>query len=49
MSAKSDNTFKTVTISAIWLATGYASVHLGFFTLGMAFLALLATHTIVEA
>lgn len=49
MSTKSDNLFKTITVSVIWLSVGFASIHLGFFTLGMALIAFLATLAVVEA
>ena len=49
MSTKSDNLFKTIAVSAVWISVGVASFSLGFFTLGLALIALLATYAIVEA
>lgn len=49
ISRKADNVFKTITISAIWISVGVSSFTLGFFTLGLAIFAWLATYTIVEA
>lgn len=49
MTKKNDNHFKAITISAIWVAVAVCSLKLGFFTLGVAFLAMLATDSIVNA
>lgn len=49
MTKKTDNNFKAIAISAIWVAVAVASLKLGFFTIGVAFCAFLATLSIVEA
>lgn len=49
MKKKSDDRWKAVAISSIWLAVGFASIHLGFFTLGIGLIAFLATYAVVEA
>lgn len=49
MTKKNDDRFKSITITAIWIAVAVASLKLGFFTIGVAFCAFLATYAIVEA
>lgn len=49
MHKTTDNTWKTIVISVIWLSVGVASFNLGFFTLGLGIVAFLATLSIVEA
>lgn len=49
MAKNNDNRWKAVAISVIWLSVGYASLHLGFFTLGLGLVAFLATLSVTEA
>lgn len=49
MTKQNDNRWKAVTISVIWLSVGVASFKLGFFTLGLALIAFLATLSVTEA
>lgn len=49
MTKKNDNHLKAISISIIWTAVAICSFKLGFFTLGVAFLAMLATDSIVSA
>lgn len=49
MTKQNDARWKAVAISVIWLSVGIASLHLGFFTLGLGIFAFLATLSVCEA
>lgn len=49
MKKKTDNTWKAIVISVIWLSVGVASFKLGCFTVGLAIFAFLSTLSVVEA
>lgn len=49
MTRENDNRWKAIAISAIWVSVAVASLKMGFFALGLGFLAFFATLSITEA